>query len=511
MISVRLAGSRVDVTNLTWSASDPGGFETCSFSVDGHQVKLGDEILILDGTQVCWHGYVEEPGISDLNGHRSFSVMGVGYSATLKRKQWSMIYIDRALSAWQPPSLQRTVNLDGAWVVMGFEVQADTDSGSPGIKLEVTSSVKGTSGILCEAWYDAGPENLIDSIIFASGVSAGGCSVALAICGTDTAGAPVDSLLPSSGLTIAETLFRGAHKVRYAVFQGISSVVTTIPRFRTVSKVAVIGTHGLELQGVSDGRGFFPSQIALDALTRSGQIIDVGQVDQTSRYILTHSEYRSPTTSDVVVGEMATLMGWHWGVWEPKNTLSRRPTFYFTAPPKSATCAVRYDHFDTIELTEKLSSMQDEARVIYTLPSGSRGSIEVQRSHSRLPDGVHQGSIIDVGTVGAAATAQALGTVELALQQQQSRVAGQGQLPIALQDGRPSHLLRPGRDRLRIIGFPQTGGLLAGPPVSVDTFHVKRISVTVDNGAPKTQIEFDYGADLLEVLQARLAVNANLG
>jgi hypothetical protein len=63
-------------------------------------------------------------------------------------------------------------------------------------------------------------------------------------------------------------------------------------------------------------------------------------------------------------------------------------------------------------------------------------------------------------------------------------------------------LLRAGRDRIQIPDLPDSGSF-TGP--RRDTFLVRRVETTVSNGTASTRIEFDGGADLLEVLQARTA------
>ncbi len=78
---------------------------------------------------------------------------------------------------------------------------------------------------------------------------------------------------------------------------------------------------------------------------------------------------------------------------------------------------------------------------------------------------------------------------------------------VSLPDGgvKPACLLKAGRDRIRILGLPDSGSLTAED--RQDSFLVRRVEPTVRNGVPSTRVEFDGGADLLEVLQARLALS----
>jgi hypothetical protein len=63
-------------------------------------------------------------------------------------------------------------------------------------------------------------------------------------------------------------------------------------------------------------------------------------------------------------------------------------------------------------------------------------------------------------------------------------------------------LLRAGIDRLKINGL-NTGSPLRDQPA--DTFHISRVSCSAQSdGSVTTSVELDAGADLIEVLQARI-------
>src|SRR5205085_12245166 len=83
-------------------------------------------------------------------------------------------------------------------------------------------------------------------------------------------------------------------------------------------QLAVYGRHGLPRQAFPGGGpdGFSPSDIARHALS---QVVGVqpGVILDATSYIVPHAVYRTPTTPDVVINDMAKLMGWSWGMWEP--------------------------------------------------------------------------------------------------------------------------------------------------------------------------------------------------
>jgi hypothetical protein len=77
---------------------------------------------------------------------------------------------------------------------------------------------------------------------------------------------------------------------------------------------------------------------------------------------------------------------------------------------------------------------------------------------------------------------------------------------------KPACLLKAGRDRIRITDLPDSGPLHETDTRRFDCFHVRRVETTEQpDGTQQTRVDFDGGADLMEVLQARLAVQVPLG
>ena len=92
---------------------------------------------------------------------------------------------------------------------------------------------------------------------------------------------------------------------------------------------------------------------------------------------------------------------------------------------------------------------------------------------------------------------------------QTGRVAGSGSVRGRVQTPagpKPALLLRAGLDRFGVPDLPSKS-LLAPED---NEFQVRRVETTVGREGPVTQVELGAGADLLEVLSARLESRTNL-
>lgn len=522
-VSVFLGGEAVDVSDLTWSATDPGGFETCGFTIQGENRPVpGEDILIMDGLSTCWHGRVEEPGLR-YDGRETNAVSGVGYGSDLKNNPYSMVYIERNLGEFKDMPLQRNMSLSagGSGYVNGdncsFSVtigdETTNTGGNPALVLEFNNiAVTATRHPITEVWYDAGYGNKLSSLRFSYtsyDKSGGTLSASWANQGylsLNELGSVADTSGILGGGTSSTTVTATGAR-RYAAFflYYNANIVSTLGIWKwIIYQLHILGDHGLTLQGTAPTQGFYPFQIVKHALAKSMTNFDA-IIGASSDFIVQQSVYRTLTPAETVIDDMSKFVGWHWGVWEPR-LFSDRPTFYFTPPPTAATTAVSYLDCETVDITERYSDMYNQLIGNYTQPNGVVQSVTVTAAHPRIPDGTTHSITVDLGTMGNNAAAEAYALFQLRLLQKSASVSGSATLPDTLLNGDNAHLLRPGRDKLKIVNLPNLGSSLGEPPGRVDDFHVKRISVTVDNnGVAKTQCEFDYGADLIEVLQARLA------
>jgi hypothetical protein len=523
-----------DVTDqagsLSYSNVDPGGHEACSFTLpnDAPWPLPGTPVTIWEGMTRAWLGRVEEPG-DDLDARAAPSqVTAVGPGAALKDQTMSMVYIDRALGRWQGPSRARQIALLGVNFAAPNAGAAtpDTTTGLPALDtgFDEGGGWGATSKPIAEAWYDAGDGNLLGRIradwAKTATVSSGadGNWVWEGALETDDLDSSSDSTGdlqaagPGSADRAATTSRRFAMlRLYYNAAGGTAGSNLRYSIYWT--NLRVFGDHGLTIRGASAAlEGFYPSDIADHARGLAGGIA-AGIITPSTSYIVPHVAYYTRVAHEQIIDDMAKLLGWHWGVWEPLNPFDTTPRLDFRAPPTDATASVMREDCQQLKLTQRLSDFHNRAEIRWTDPAGTSGTAVVTLANPNMPTGLTRTLQLDAGTSTALVAAQ-IGTDALALEQQQARAAGSVILPaMVMTPGGmlPSHLLRAGLDRLKIIGLPSAGAWTDADTRRYDVFRVRRVTVARDqNGAPRTTAELDSGANLLEVLNARLAIDAAL-
>jgi hypothetical protein len=533
-VTVQVADRDVTTAHdgLLCSNTDPGGFEICQLNPTLIQgLRPGAPIIVRYGMEYVWHGRLNEPG-QHMQGQRdTFELAGVGYAAALKDNPYAEIYVSRDLAHWQGAGTQRRLNQVTANLSPGDpSVVPDSTTGAPSIAEEVNGVWTTTTLPVIEAYFDAGSPIRLGSLYYAvkkngtfNTADANWTVEALLssddiLTATDSGG-NVRASLPATGTVLAATATRrfAVARVLYnaAVAGGTENATNGI--YWTV--LAAYGTHALPKRGsnsATSAQGFYPSDIARDAFRRAKAGIAAGVIEDSTGLILPHSVYLTPTGPDQIVDDMAKLLGWHWGVWEPATVFDTQPTAHFRAPPADATAVV--GRSECIELDPpkvRYDLLYDTAKVTWRDQAGSTGVTTVTVPNPLLGETGASGRtlMLDMG-LGDATSAQVFGQFALLLSQRTARGGGYAILPdtVALPGGgrKPACLLKSGRDRLRITDLPDSGPLHEADSRRYDTFHVRRVEMTIVNGVPQTRVDFDGGADLMEVLQAREAAFAPL-
>lgn len=510
-------------SDLQLSNVDPGGFEILTVKPSELRgIVVGAPIRARIGDELIFHGRLNEPGQHTSQGQDEFSLAGVGYGAVLKDNAIREIYVDADVTKWRPPSTTH----QAAQIVAGFApsgptVTPDDNGGAPALKSEAVSTWGATSRPYCYGIYDALGLSVAD-VYYAwklasafSGDTNFGWEVNT---GPDDSGSGASgtgnlrAAGPGSGsLTAAAS----THKYVYAGMYHAAAGGTGREIYDVLwTCLAVYGRHGLTKRGVAGAtqpQGFFPSDIAVDAFKRSGMAMSGFVLGDDSNTIVRQAAYLDPITNDQLLTNMAGLLGWHWGVWEPISVLDDRPSGWFTGPPANATAVVSRSECDEIDVPKlHLDQLYNQARVQYTDVAGVSKYVTVAVDNAALTaSGLVTRTMelsLGVGSIGAA---QAFGGYALRLANAGQRGSGSAILPdfVALSTGgrKPASLLKAGRDRLRVLDIPDAGSLFEGDTRRYDTFRIQRVETTFVNGQPRTRVEFDTGADLLEVLQAQLA------
>lgn len=516
-------GKLVEGTGKTFTLSDPGGCESASIEQYGSsRVNPGSRALVLDGTTPLFLGTTEEPGAKQAGADVSSSIGLVGRVAQMQDKLMTALYIDRDLSRWENISAQRQIALMAA----GFSGEGNVETSydlTYGAALRLSRVDAGGANSVVEAWYDAGELNRIGRAVFDYSIQAAEPSAgSAAFYGVDdemaTGAVQVTfSYVTGGPVSIDTSVITGK---RMMIFQSLySSAVALDPaitRQITVFNIVVIGNHGIKVDGDVAQKTLHIKlgRIVEDAWKKS-KVGGSARIDPTTIPVwsLTYPDY---VASRQVIDDAVKMSGYHFGVWPGSMLDPYSPETLFQRPSPVPTAVASYSDLENPDITERFSGMNRQARVTYTLAAGNKsGSLIVTREHPRLPIG--EGGIleVDAGTVGSKTVAETYGLFALAIDQAQSRGAGSVTLPkyVMTPTGafKPSHHLRPGVDRLQITNLPQQYKLISETSERGDSFRISRLTVTEDEGRLTTVAEIDQGADLIEVMQARVSTSDPTG
>jgi hypothetical protein len=149
------------------------GFYTGGWSLrraidrDNVDLSLGDDVKII-GTNgdTAYEGFVQAlPRSMDENGH-TLNVTTAGWMAHASDRPFTEIFVDRDMSAWQPPSRQLIVsNTTANRQMHGFELAQD-DGGQRCIVTSVEDAWAAPQKPIVDVMYDAGQDSLVSSVYY---------------------------------------------------------------------------------------------------------------------------------------------------------------------------------------------------------------------------------------------------------------------------------------------------------------------------------------------------------
>jgi hypothetical protein len=381
---------------LAFSNAIPGLFKICSITlarkltVDYSDLNLLDDIVIYGaGNKVLWEGFITQLPRTHQDAF-SIVVGAVGYAAYLmKATGFRELYIDRDLSAWGEPSLQRRIDLSGGGY--RFEGSASTgmqDPGSggsePGISLSF--STFDTNIEIGEAWYHGGGADIgevrYDFLVPTGGSKDTDWNDQILLSSDDRTtsydgGTDHDKVPANDQVTTATVAGRkyAAMQSGYAgTFTGSSNQVTAC------AAVRVIGTHGLPITGADKTtEGVLASDVVVDAVKRAAPLLSIGEIVATD-FPIPHLSFRTPVTAQDVIMAANVFHLWDWGVGPGKK-------FFFRPPDPTRMCWVaRLDEGTKLDLDGEQSAdlfngvfidYTDEAGVARTAgPPGSGADTE---------------------------------------------------------------------------------------------------------------------------------------
>lgn len=525
-LGIRVLVGRDDVTEyvqdgLTFANADPGGYETAQIPLPHDPgIKRGTSVVITLGMETAWAGRVQRAG-RKLAGVGGVALSCEGYRANFKEPVQE-IWIDRDHSSWQDSTSARKLALLNAGIdYAGFSILQDESD--PAIETAQTDTWKRAR--LAEAWYDgngiplqylfyswkrgasivnpADPNWLWATYLLSNDTALGGLGVAYDQSGYLTAPGPGSGTLSAS----IDTRTWAMVQMFYDAAGGTEGQVYPIHWYN----LAVVGRHGLPIRTNGVTGGFYPDDLFRDVLRRMPEVRP-GVIDQASSIIVAHQVAKEPTPGEEIMGRQALIAGgWHWGVWASPGIFGGPPLADFRRPPERATVYTTSGRCDDLELEEDLSNLYNRALVTYTKAGSSPRVVEVLRPISELADaGIDRKTLIANLGEGDADSAAVYGAYQLAIAERSARAAGYAttSLPVLQVGGapKPACLLRSGIDMVKVIDIRNL------PLFARDRneWALKRVEATVARDGIKTRLELGLGADLQEVLDARLQAAVEL-
>lgn len=497
--------------DLSFSSVDRGGFETASWSFPRRvAVRKGAPVRIELGLETAWEGRVAEPGHTLASSPKT-SVACEGHGARLKENELAVIICDRDPGSWQEANLARRVALGsslpgGISLATGPSFLVDGDAAG-GVQIPDESRV--------EAQYNA--LQATAAKVYYKGTRTGtftgfeaptlfGSSDPLLAADLASVGLTLDGALRSAEIAARTFLW-----LRLYLSGGPYSPTTSLAQ--TYAQIAVYGPHGLPERAIAGGPpGFYPDDIVRHVLAASGAGVDPGVIEVASGFVVPQAAYREAVEVEQIVTDQAVLAGgWAWGTWEALGIRGGRPRFDFRALPTAATAVCSRADCDDLQVAERLGDLYDRALVTYDDPAEGPSAVERTRDVPELAE-ADIGSrtlMLNMGT-GTQASAEIFGDFGLALSEKKSRAAGTAQISgrVRTPDGGRKHacLLRPGIDKLRVTDLPDLP-FLAGDRAD---FQLQRVECRANQQGISTSLALGSGPDLIEVLQARLALASDV-
>jgi hypothetical protein len=510
---------------VEFASEMPGGHSSASCSLPrkpgldyGDQQGFADWLIHGAGGEVAWEGRL----LRSPNGDMSVTPEGVGWQAHLEDdKTASFIGIDRDLGRWQGSSAQRRINLKGAGNVYNptndGQAIADTSTGMPVLRCEISGHMPGVTGALAESWYDAGPGNLIAGLI--AGASEGqnhsSASFKLAANGADSdtnSGGTADTFAVTGATSLATAYRALAAAKRWLTIQWLWSggafAADENERWRDVKQIAVIGDHNLPLYGLPGEEGLLASDTVAHALARWAPLLNFttganGTISPSS-FVIPNISFAEPTTVAEMVRQAVSFELLDWACWgksfhlHPPGARGRRWRFR-TGPTN-----LRQTGADMGRVWNKIS-------VSYRDPDGSTRTVGPPGSGADVEDaalvdddplnpanmaGIPRHDLLDMGKVSQPSRAIDIGRIFL----QQSKLldrSGHAEVVGHAMDDRG--ILHP--------YWAVRAGDLGSWTDAADTSYRKIVNVRHSHDSRSAALDLDAPPQGLDALLARLDVD----
>ena len=325
-------------SGLRFSSTIPGGFESMDCvlprkpGVDYKDLERLSTIRVIGpGGDVAWEGRLERT--PQTSGEQmTITASCVGWQAHLEdNKDAKEIYVDRDLSHWGGPSVQRKIDvIAGNFVASDPSVVPDDAPGQASLETSFRDTWGATTLPSAEASY-LSRGIPIGSLYYAwkrnSWVSSGAdpnFTWATYLSDDDlysavNASGDLQAAGPGTGTLTATTTTRrvaAAHH-GYGIAGGSANAFYAI----WWTCLAVYGTHGLTKRGTAtatSAQGFYASDVITHAVTKFAPLLKIGTIQATD-FIIPHLVFLESTTGGEIVRQSNRFHLYDWAVWEDKK------------------------------------------------------------------------------------------------------------------------------------------------------------------------------------------------
>lgn len=513
-----------EAAGLQWSSVNPGGDETCTFTVnrswfaENPEISKGNLIRVTAGIDVLWQGRIEEIDRA-MGDAESLTITAYGLGNRLGDVTFSEIYAERDLSRFGEVSTSMIKQwLEEGWNISSGQIQPDS-GGNPSLRLAIQEPWE--KGARSAMLYRAPPNCEIAEMRF-SRQKGGGDNYTWSayLLSEDRFGAILATATgelntPVSNKSLAVNGAYLAH-LELAASVAASSGNETSDNYLGVR---LFGPHGLAKQGTEPLEGFSADQIVGHILQQANGIA-ARHIDPFA-YIITQLVFDVSITPKDAIPQVNEFANADYGTWGPNSPLDNSLNGFFDyTQPDSTTphwFATRKDFDGDLNFHTETSSLYDTVDVSYV---DEAGASHTERFSIISPD-LKEADLsprvfpLDLG-VTTKANAQIRGEIFLNLFAGFAPARGSGVLSGTLQHHQRGELhafyARADGSNIRIPDIlpAETTFALDATPDRRTAFPIKRVNVDASGPIPKTSIEFDQTNDSLALLLAQETAQAAL-
>lgn len=521
-----------EVEGLRWSSVNPGGDETCSFTVprswfaDNPEIAKGNLLRVMSGVDVLWQGRIEE---HDRGGDEteSIQVTAVGLGARLKDGTFRTLFVSRDLSVFVEASTQRKINLNAekdltksSWTING------ADAGVTGTALLITlADGTASQNERQDVWAYFGGVDLAEARYDFIAPKPGGLGEALnnrMLFSTDDIGTAVEGGTIHHTTAEANQVVKApgpGYKYLYVFMENTNAAWVGPSTGDTwgYSNWRVFGLTGLTTKGSGNRDGFSVDQMVGYIVEQVSGVL-VRRLDSQSYVVLQASYLDSISHNDAIV-DLNKYEGCDWGTWGPDSPLDPSVAGYFdfaSRDPSTQHWLAHRRDAENLDLHSETSTLFSAVDVSYETSDGIR---RVLRRSTAVPDldaaGLTRVAEYNLGK-GEKEDAEAAGDLFLTVWGQFAPARGsltlKGRCQHHSRGDLPIVYFRADGSNLRIPDIlPSTTALaLDSTPDKRTTFPVKRVEIDCSGSVPAATVELDQANDTLSILQARTELSQSL-